>query len=835
MGIAIQKKLIQWLLQPLASFMGRFPEKARNGLFVCAGLMVFFQKFLRAAGVVDYRYLIEYVLGCFFLGIMILCAMPEKIRPVHFRAFPTLCWFGAGFFMLLAGVRIEIDHLLEAAVLLAAFPAVFIAWGGADHGKIFRLLSRTALLSFIVYTLANMAFFPMEEARYAGLMMNVNGAAQYLTLVILCLLLDLLYTQRPGGAYFLRLALLGLAAAQLYYTSSRTGYLACGLTAVTVLCFYLALHRKEKLRYLYKTLLYGCLSVLLCVNVSLYLFQLPTVVERLAAPPPPAAVTEQPAGEEAPAAPPQTAPAPKPSVNFNEISETAGERLSTDGRTLDQVSTGRISIWRKFIQELNWTGHPSGIRYYFPEFEREYGSPHNTVLQIAFESGIPAGVCYLLYNIFSGLAAIWYAVRYRDKEYNLFPLAVVLSFGVMSNLGSLAVAFSYMTTFYYYLTQFSLIAVWDGVPEPGESPSSKRALYVVHGYPERIHIAPGVRQSSFYKAFRQRGWDVFLVSGFIGRGEGPQRRREIDRAIAWMREGRPDFCYIESSSDPILHNCDYDLIRLLRRAGVPTAYFYRDCYRRFPKFYPRRRGFVNGLKEAWLDILQWRTDRVLRNVDVVYFPSEGAFPYFSFRDMRTLPPAGELAGVSPEDAFPPEGPRTSIYVGAVSKQYGTGMLLDAFALLNRDGVRYPLILVCREGEFENAFPGYTIPAWLELRHASGRELEPLYARAGLALHVLPRNAYTDMAVGVKLFQYVSYGLPLLFSESTAMKKLIDENGFGRTAPHDAAAFAAAAKALLDDTEALRAYRRRGLESLAEKHLWVHRVDQVAADLLGKNG
>ena len=843
MGIAIQKKLIQWVLQPLASFMSRFPEKVRDGLFVCAGLMVIIQNFLRVTGVISYRYLIEYALGCFFLGIMILCAMPEKIRLVRFRAFPALCWFGAGLFMFLAGVRIEMDHLLEATMLLAAFPVTFIAWGGADHGKIFRLLSKITLFSFIVYTLVNMALYPMEKARYAGLMGNVNGAAVYLTVVILCLLLDLLHTQRRGGAYFLRLALLGLAAAQLYYTSSRTGYLACGLTAVTVLCFYLALHRKEVLRYFYTTLLYSCLSVLVCVNVSLYLFQLPATVERLTAPPPSAASTEQPvqqpaeqpAGEEAPAEPPQAAQAPKPAVNLNDISKTADERLSTDGRTLDQISTGRISIWKKFFQELNWTGHTTGTAFYFPELYAEYSNPHNTVLQIGFESGIPAGVCYLLYNLFSGLAAIWYAVRYQDREYSLFPLAAVLSFGVISNLGALATTFSYLTTFYYYLTQFSLITVWDGVPESGESPSSKRALYVVHGDLERVSSAPAVRQGAMYRALQERGWNVFLVSGFIGRGEGLQRQREIDRAIAWMREGRPDFCYIESSTYPIMYHCDYALIRLLRREGIPTAYFYRDFYRWFPKLFPRRQGLVNSLKEAYLDILQWRTDRVLQNVDIVYFPDKSTARYFPYRHMKALPPAGQLTTVSPDSAFPPDGPATAIYVGAVSAIYGSPMLMEAFSILNKDGVRYPLILVCREGEFEKAFPNYSIPAWLEIHHASGKELEAFYARASLGLLTLQPNEYTQMAVGTKLFQYISYGLPVLSTDTAAMKSLIEENAFGRTAPYDVQAFAAAAKALLDDAEALRRFRQSALKSLTEKHLWVHRVDQIAADLLGKGG
>lgn len=362
-------------------------------------------------------------------------------------------------------------------------------------------------------------------------------------------------------------------------------------------------------------------------------------------------------------------------------------------------------------------------------------------------------------------------------------------------------------------------------------PDNRRVLYIMYGELGRANSGSGVRPAAMYRAFLERGWDVYLLSGYCGRGEGKQRRAEVRKAEAWLRENRPAFCYIESSTYPIMYHCDYALIRLLRREGIPTAYFYRDYYRRFPNLFPRRKGFVNQLKEAYLDFLQWRTDRVLRNVDIVYFPSEGDFQYFHYRCMKTLPPAGQVTEVSLDDAFPPEGRPVAIYVGGVSSAYGSPMLLDAFSTLNKGDVHYPLILVCRHEEFESAFPGLDIPPWLEICLASGKELEPLYAKASLGLLTLEPNEYTQMAVGIKLFQYISYGLPVLSTDTAVMKKLIEENMFGQTAPYDAQTFAAAAKAMLDDPETLRRYRQSALKSLREKHLWVHRVDQIAADLI----
>ena len=362
-------------------------------------------------------------------------------------------------------------------------------------------------------------------------------------------------------------------------------------------------------------------------------------------------------------------------------------------------------------------------------------------------------------------------------------------------------------------------------------PDNKKVLYIMYEKPGRLSAGSGLRPTAMYQAFLERGWDVHLLCGYCGRREGKQRRAEIRKAKAWMRKNRPAFCYIESSAYPIMYYCDYALIRLLRREGIPTAYFYRDFYRRFPKLFPRRKGFVNRLKDAYLDYLQWRTDRVLRDVDIVYFPSEAWFVYFRYRHMKVLPPAGQVTEVSADDAFPPEGTPTAIYAGGITTYYGAPMLLDAFSILNKDGIHYPLILVCRDGEFERAFPGQDIPPWLELHHTSGKRLEPLYARACLGLLTQEPNEYMQMAVGTKLFQYISYGLPILSTDTVAMKKLIEENTFGQTAPYDAQAFAAAVKAMLDDPEALRHYRQSALKNLRGKHLWVHRVDQIADDLI----
>lgn len=354
-------------------------------------------------------------------------------------------------------------------------------------------------------------------------------------------------------------------------------------------------------------------------------------------------------------------------------------------------------------------------------------------------------------------------------------------------------------------------------------------LYITYNSLEDVSSGSGVRPAAMYRAFLERGYDVRLLSGACGRGQATQRRQAVAETVTWLQSNRPDFCYIESSTYPILNHCDYALIRLLHRMNIPTAYFYRDFYRKFPQLYPRRKGAVNKLKELYLDFLQWRTDCVLQNVDLVYFPSKQCFPYFSYRHMKALPPAGE------DQFLPPHAnQKTCIYVGGLSETYGLPLLLDTFSLLNQGSCRYRLIIVCRKADRETNREKIENIPWLDIYHGSGKELERLYAQADIGLLTLKPNEYTDFSVGTKLFQYISYGLPVLSTNVAAMKELIEANQLGLTAPYDPKAFAAAIHQMLDDPAVLAGYQQRARESLMQKHLWVHRVDQIAQDLLDKS-
>ncbi len=333
-----------------------------------------------------------------------------------------------------------------------------------------------------------------------------------------------------------------------------------------------------------------------------------------------------------------------------------------------------------------------------------------------------------------------------------------------------------------------------------------------------------VRPQQMYRAFIERGHEVKLLSGSIGRGCGKARKEAVDCILQWLDMERPDLCYIESPTYPLLHECDYVLIRRLCAMKIPTAYFYRDFYLRFPALFPRRTDVLGRLKDEYQVFMQWRTDRLLRRVDVVYFPSAACAKMFSYRRMLPLPPAGE------DHVLPPHpNNRTCIYVGGISDRYGLPLLLRSFEILNSGGERYRLILVCREGEYERERERIGEHEWLSVYHASGAALAPLYAQADVGLLPFQRDPYMELAVAVKLFQYLGYGLPVVSTDVEATRELIESEGLGLTSRNDPESYAAAIRSLLDD-ERLAAVRERAVRALRERNLWVHRVDRIVREL-----
>lgn len=444
----IQKYLIQYVLSPLGGIMEKLSQRMRDFLFVLAGLCVILQIFLRDMSLVKYRFLIFFTVDCLFLGIMILSTLHKNMKPVKFR-WPIMgCWIAVGLGMLLSGVINNVDYLPEAVLFLVVYPICFVCWNNCDHSRIFKLLLRMCRISLVIFVVASFMLTPIQEERYPGIFNNTNGAAYYLAVCMVCQIVELAYDEKFGLKTIWNVVLLGLAGAMMYYTNSRTGPLSVVVALLGGVCVYLLTHTwKHNLKCLVRMILAGVVTVIITLNL-VYVFQLRPNIEL------PYYYNPE-SGQFY-----KIEKVVEPDVPFDTsgFQTVTNDKSSVENKTLDQYSTGRISIWTAYAKDLNWTGHAQTPQVYVEWLYKYISTTHMTILEIAYESGIPAGVFYLLMNIGTGLVSIWYAWKYRKERYAAMPLMITLAFGIMSMLGSCGVSLWYLTTLYYYFVQFPIVA-----------------------------------------------------------------------------------------------------------------------------------------------------------------------------------------------------------------------------------------------------------------------------------------------------------------------------------------------------------------------------------------
>jgi glycosyltransferase involved in cell wall biosynthesis len=223
----------------------------------------------------------------------------------------------------------------------------------------------------------------------------------------------------------------------------------------------------------------------------------------------------------------------------------------------------------------------------------------------------------------------------------------------------------------------------------------------------------------------------------------------------------------------------------------------------------------------------------------MFFPSQTMADLFSLSPPKVpLPPGGQIMAreyyLQPGDEI-----RTVVYVGGISQRYGLEILLQALDLANGK-VALNLDLVCRQNEFmrqRSNFANYDGVAWLHVYHLTDKDLEQVYRRSAIAVIPLLKNIYNDLAMPVKLFEYLSYGLPIVATNCTEMAKFISRNKVGLIAEDNAPSLADKILQLVKDKALYDQIRRNVKQTLENGNLWTDRARLVAEQLttLDKRG
>lgn len=342
---------------------------------------------------------------------------------------------------------------------------------------------------------------------------------------------------------------------------------------------------------------------------------------------------------------------------------------------------------------------------------------------------------------------------------------------------------------------------------------NKNILYITFVDFSEQKSGSSVRPKKIYDAFLEEGYKVTLLTGLQNRKA--ERWKNVWNFFKKIRVKDYVFCYIEPPAGPIFNFCDHLLFLYIARIKkIPTGLFYRDAYWKFADWYDAKgikRSIINTMHKFDWFIIKHTCKRV-------YFPTKTMGDLFDFKDKEPLPPACENLSIQSEIKESIE----LIYVGGMSEQYGGPLLLQA---LNRVNIskKMNLHLVCRKEE-KDKLADYIDKEWLKVYHVSGEELKDVYKKANVS--IIPRKIdfYMDFSMPVKLFEYISYELPVISTKCKEVANFINKNEIGKVSMDNVDALY---ECLINITmEDIDKYSEI-IKEVKKNNTWSKRVEQIS--------
>lgn len=305
--------------------------------------------------------------------------------------------------------------------------------------------------------------------------------------------------------------------------------------------------------------------------------------------------------------------------------------------------------------------------------------------------------------------------------------------------------------------------------------------------------------------------DLEVIDGY--------RRRRRPRLWRYAASGRLrglDGIYVEASSF-LPAETDIAFLGLARALGIPVLTYFRDAYQLFGEYYP-----IDSLRRWAAARAFLPAVRALAAVSTrVAVPSDGlGRALFGARsDALLLPPGAPPPAAVPYDP----AARQLLLVGdARLEAQGAPRLIDAVGRLRAAGVEIGLIIVARLGQ-EPAEPH---PNWLRVERASGHQIHRLLPGVVASVIPRPRGPYNDLALPIKLYDYLSYARPLIVTPCLEQARVVTEADAGVIVPDDAEGMANGIGAFLALPEDARSSMADAASRAAAASPWRARAEAL---------
>ena len=293
-------------------------------------------------------------------------------------------------------------------------------------------------------------------------------------------------------------------------------------------------------------------------------------------------------------------------------------------------------------------------------------------------------------------------------------------------------------------------------------------------------------------------------------GRLARMRRQPAAALAAVRRERP----------ALVHLHDPELLPLgaaLARDGLPVVY---DAHEDVPRQILTKQWIPAALRPGVARAFEVSENRQVRRLAAV----SAATPHIAERFAQVARLAVHVGNYPFETELAPpadDGPRERMvcYVGGLFRTRGLLQMVRAVAQV--PGLQLVLCGRFEDAAFEAAMraePGWARVQWLgQVGREQVREVMAR-ARAGLVT-LLPMPSYRD-ALPIKMFEYMSAGLPVVASDFPLWRGIVERHGCGLVVdPTDPTAIAATLVSILDDPARAQTMGEAGRAAVRSTYRW----------------
>lgn len=400
--------------------------------------------------------------GIVLMLVIALLSLDRTLVRKPWRRSVSIAWFGMCIVFTVSDILVGKKACGLGIILALVFTGVFFVW--QNHSRkdlLWKSFKDAVKIAFLLMAVISFLFRPFfEGGRYAGIFTNPNTFGLYLYVIFAVYMSDLDWNVETGKPFLKSLPTYLQLALVIFYLSvsqARTAMLAiCSIFLMWVILRMIMGRRQRRYRNFVKSL-----ALLILISAACYpifyagIRNVPVFIGR------PLIFDEdvlylsngekiEDIGDKVLAESDAFESIDLPEKNLEDNSIWGRLVKSLDGNeTLNKISSGRITIYKAYIQRLNLQGHKR-VRLIING--KKVSHAHNNWLQFAYTYGVAGMLFYTVITILSLIRSIYFYMtnRRRNATYAFLIPAICIGFVVATMTECLFLPFEVFPAFAYW-------------------------------------------------------------------------------------------------------------------------------------------------------------------------------------------------------------------------------------------------------------------------------------------------------------------------------------------------------------------------------------------------